>query len=121
MKKKIMVVDDEESIRFLYEEELKDEGYEVVSYPEAQPAIDDFDNQKPDLVLLDIAMPKMSGLDALRVLKDKSPDTPIIMSTAYSHYKQDFSTWIADAYIVKSPDLTELKAKIRELLKIDSQ
>jgi DNA-binding response OmpR family regulator len=120
MKKKIMVVDDEDSIRFLYEEELKDEGFDVVSYPDALSAIDDFDNQKPDLVLLDIAMPKMSGLDALRILKEKSPDTPIIMSTAYSHYKQDFSTWIADAYIVKSPDLTELKEKIKELLKLNT-
>lgn len=116
MSKKIMVVDDEESIRFLYEEELKDEGYYVVSYPDALSAIDDFDKQKPDLVLLDISMPKMSGLDALRILKDKSSNTPIIMSTAYSHYKQDFSAWIADAYIVKSPDMTELKEKIKELL-----
>lgn len=118
MAKKIMVVDDEESIRFLYEEELKDEGYVVVSYPEAQEAIDNFDSQKPDLIILDIAMPKLSGLDALRIFKDKSPTTPIIMSTAYSHYKQDFSTWIADAYIVKSPDITELKEKVKELLKL---
>jgi DNA-binding response OmpR family regulator len=115
-KKKIMIVDDEDAIRLLYAEEFEDEGYDVASYGSGQEALDNFDKEKPDLVVLDIAMPGMSGLDVLSKIKEISPDTPVIMSTAYSHYKEDFYTWAADAYIVKSPDLTQLKEKIKELL-----
>jgi DNA-binding response OmpR family regulator len=116
MAKKIMIVDDEEAIRLLYQEEFEDEGYEVVACEDGEEALEKFDKEKPDLVILDIAMPGMSGLDVLGKIKEKSPDTPVIMSTAYSHYKQDFYTWVADAYIVKSPDLSQLKEKAEELL-----
>lgn len=116
MAKKVMVVDDEEAIRLLYSEELEDEGYEVAAYPNGESALKAFKKEKPDLVVLDITMPGMSGLEVIGKMKEMSPNTPIIMSTAYSHYKQDFYTWIADAYIVKSPDLTALKDKIKEIL-----
>ena len=115
-KKKIMVVDDEEAIRILYEEEFNDEGYTVVSCSDGNEALERFDKENPDLVILDIAMPGVSGLEVLSKIKEKSPKTPVIMSTAYSHYKDDFYTYVADAYIVKSPDLTELKDKVKELL-----
>jgi len=115
-KKKIMVVDDEEAIRVLYEEEFEEEGYEVISCINGDEALEMFDKEKPDLVILDIAMPGISGLEILSKIKEKSPKTPVIMSTAYSHYKDDFYTYVADAYIVKSPDLTELKNKVRELI-----
>ncbi len=115
-KKKIMVVDDEEAIRMLYEEEFEDEGYEVISCSNGDEALELFEKEKPDLVILDIAMPGISGLEVLSKMKEESPSTPVIMSTAYSHYKDDFYTYVADAYIVKSPDLTELKDKVKELL-----
>ncbi len=115
-KKKIMIVDDEEAIRLLYKEEFEDEGYEVAAFSSGQEALEAFEKEKPDLVILDIAMPGMSGLDVLGKIKEMSPETPVIMSTAYSHYKQDFYTWVADAYIVKSPDLTQLKEKVKELI-----
>ncbi len=115
-KKKIMIVDDEDVIRLLYKEEFEDEGYKVDAYENGEKALEAFENDKPDLVVLDIAMPGMSGLDVLGRIKEISPKTPVIMSTAYSHYKQDFYTWVADAYIVKSPDLTQLKEKVEELL-----
>lgn len=115
-KKRIMIVDDEEAIRLLYKEEFEDEGYEVISCESGQQALDIFEKEKPDLVILDIAMPGISGLDVLGKIKEISPKIPVIMSTAYSHYKQDFYTWVADAYIVKSPDLSQLKEKVHELL-----
>ncbi len=116
MAKKIMVVDDEDAIRLLYQEEFEDEGYEVIPCANGEEALEKFDKEKPDIVILDIAMPGMSGLDVLSKIKEKSPKTPVIMSTAYSHYKDDFYTYVADAYIVKSPDLTELKEKVKELV-----
>ncbi|WP_022669618.1 response regulator [Hippea alviniae] len=116
MAKKIMVVDDEDAIRLLYQEEFEDEGYEVIACADGEEALEKFDKENPDIVVLDIAMPGMSGLDVLSKIKEKSPKTPVIMSTAYSHYKDDFYTYVADAYIVKSPDLTELKEKVKELI-----
>ncbi len=115
-KKKILIVDDEDAIRLLYTEEFEEDGYDVVAYGSGQEALDNFEKENPDIVILDIAMPGISGLDVLSKIKEVSPNTPVIMSTAYSHYKEDFYTWAADAYIVKSPDLTQLKEKIKELL-----
>ncbi len=115
-KKKVMIVDDEDAIRLLYQEELEEEGYDVIVCANGQDALDKFKKEKPALVILDIAMPGMNGLEVLNKLKEMSSDTPVIMSTAYSHYKEDFYTWAADAYIVKSPDLTQLKDKVKELL-----
>ncbi len=116
MGKKIMVVDDEDAIRLLYREEFEDMNYEVIDCENGECALEMFEKEKPDLVILDIAMPGMSGLDVLGKIKEMSPNTYVIMSTAYSHYKQDFYTWVADAYIVKSPDLEPLKDKVKELL-----
>ncbi len=115
-KKKIMIVDDEDAIRLLYKEEFEEDGYDIVAYENGQDALDAFKKENPDIVILDIAMPGMSGLDVLGKIKEMSPSTPVIMSTAYSHYKEDFYTWAADAYIVKSPDLAQLKDKVKELL-----
>ena len=116
MKKKILAVDDEENICLLYDEEFKDEGYNVITAKTGKEAIKLFEKEKPDIVILDINMPEMNGIEILRILKEKSSKTPVIMSTAYAHYKQDFTVWAADAYIIKSPDLTELKQKVKELL-----
>ncbi len=113
---KIMVVDDEDAIRLLYSEELSEEGHEVSSYPDGESALEAFKKEKPDLVVLDITMPGMSGLEVVGKMKEMAPDTPVIISTAYTHHKQSFYTWIADAYIVKSPDLSELKKTVKELL-----
>lgn len=114
--KKILVVDDEESIRVLYAEELRDAGYDVTMAGSGEEALAMVDKVDPDLVTLDIKMAGMDGVETLRRLKEKRRDLPIIMSTAYPTYKQDFSTWASDAYIVKSSDMTELKETVRKIL-----
>ncbi len=116
MKKKIMVVDDEENIRFLYKEELSDEGYDVILASSGKEALDLLKTSRPDLITLDIKMPGMDGIETLRKIKEIDKDIPVILCTAYGQYKQDFSSWASDAYVVKSADLTELKDIIRELL-----
>ncbi len=116
MKKKILVVEDEESLRILYEEELKAEGYEVLTAGNGREAIQQLEAGKPDLVLLDIVMPVMDGMEALGRIVSKERKIPTILNTSYSGYRQDFMSWAADAYVTKSDDLTELKKKIRELL-----
>jgi len=116
MKKKILVVEDEEGLRFLYEEELKAEGYEVLIARNGREAIEQLEKGKPDLIILDIVMPVMNGMEALGRIVGKDRKIPIILNSSYPGYRQDFMSWAADAYLTKSIDLGELKDKVRELL-----
>ncbi|MCX8033774.1 MAG: response regulator [Thermodesulfovibrio sp.] len=111
---KIMVVDDEKNILMLYQSELEDEGYEVVAANSGKEALELFDKEKPDLVTLDIMMPDIDGIQVLRQLKEKNPNIPVIMLTAYD-YRDDFSIWASDAYVVKSSDLGSLKDTIKQV------
>jgi two-component SAPR family response regulator len=70
----------------------------------------------PDLILLDIKLKNESGLDLLQRIVKERHNLPVILCTAYSCYKDDFSAWLADGYVVKSSDLTELKHEIRRVL-----
>ncbi len=114
--KRILVVDDEEPVKFLLSEELREEGYEVDSASSGEEAIEKVKQGKYDLVSLDIEMPGMSGLEAATKVREISPKTKVILATAYSHYKQELLSWAADAYIVKSSDLSEYKKVVKELL-----
>jgi CheY-like chemotaxis protein len=116
MKKKILVVEDEEGLRLLYEEELKAEGYEVLTAGNGREAIQQLEAGKPDLIILDIVMPVMDGMETLGRILGKERKIPIILNTSYSGYQQDFMSWAADAYVTKSVDLSDLKNKIKELL-----
>ncbi|MCD5412197.1 response regulator [Thermodesulfovibrionales bacterium] len=112
---KILVVDDEKNILKLYQAELEDEGYTVVTANSGEDGLSAFEKEDPDLVTLDILMPDMDGIQVLRQMKEKKPNIPVIMLTAYD-YRDDFSVWVADAYIVKSSDTTNLKATIKQVL-----
>ncbi|MCH7921418.1 MAG: response regulator [Nitrospinae bacterium] len=114
--KRILVVDDEENIRLLYEEELAEEGYEVSVAASAEEALAQIEAHRPDLITLDIRMPGVDGIEFLRLLRERDRDLPVIIVTAYGEYKQDFSVWASDAYVVKSADLDELKAVVRKVL-----
>ena len=116
--KKIMVVDDEENIRFLYKEELEDEGFVVELAKNGEEALEKLPEVKPDLITLDIKMPGMNGIEVLKRIREKDRELPIILCSAYGEYKQDLTTWASDAYVVKCADLTELKTTIRRLLKL---
>lgn len=114
--KRILVVDDNDNIRELYKKELEEEGYEVVPAAGGKEAMDFFERESFDLVMLDIKMPDVGGLEVLGKIRDKDKSLPVILLTAYSTYEQDFSSWAADEYIVKSADLTELKDVLRKYL-----
>jgi len=114
--KKILVVDDEENIRQLYREEFEEMGFEVTTVPDGAQALVKMDAAKFDLVTLDMRMPDMDGIETLRKMKEKDSALPIIICTAYEEYKQDFASWISDAYIVKSSDMTLLRETVKKLL-----
>lgn len=113
---KILVVDDDESIRLLYREELQQDGHEVVTAATAADALALIESAKPDVVTLDIKMPGQDGLTALRELKARHRDLPVIMCTAYGSFKRNYASIASDAYVVKSADTTELKNAIRRVL-----
>jgi CheY-like chemotaxis protein len=114
--KTILVVEDDANQRELYVDELEGEGYKVVAASTGREALSMAREQTPDLIVLDINMPGMDGLDTLSHLLEISRQTPVIINTAYPSYQDSFTSWSADAYVVKSSDLTELKGKIQELL-----
>jgi DNA-binding NtrC family response regulator len=114
--KKILVVDDDENQRRLYAQEFRDEGYEVVLAASGRAAIDSVAGDRPDIVVLDICMPDMDGLEALGAMIGADYHIPIVLNTAYASYRDNFMSWAADAYIIKSADLTRLKDTVRGLL-----
>ena len=117
---KILVVDDEEHIRLLYSEELKEEGYDVITAEGGYQLLERIENEKPELVVLDIKMVDYNGLDLLQDIRNKFYDLPVILSTAYDTFKEDMKSIAADFYVVKSFDLTELKRKIKMALEANT-
>jgi DNA-binding NtrC family response regulator len=113
---RILVVDDEAGIRLLYSQELADEGYEVASAASIAEALAMLQGQQYDVAILDIKLKNESGLDLLQKIVKERHDMVVILSTAFSCYKDDFSAWLADGYVVKSSDMQELKDEIRRLL-----
>jgi CheY-like chemotaxis protein len=117
-KAKLLIVDDEENIRFLFKEELEEEGYVVDVASNGLEALEKVKNAEFDLVVLDIKMPGMSGIQALNEIKNMNKNLPVILCSAYGEFKQDFSSWASDGYVVKSADTKELKQTIKDLLGI---
>ena len=115
-KKRILIVDDEEGIQLLYREEFEEEGFIVDSAYNGQEALQLFSEIQPDLVILDINMPGMNGIEVLRQMKEINAEVPVILCSAYQEYKQDFGSWASEEYIVKSANLDELKAAVHRYL-----
>jgi two-component system response regulator (stage 0 sporulation protein F) len=113
---KILLIDDEEGIHFVYRGELEDMGYEVHSALTGNDALRKLKNVSPDLVILDINMPGVNGIEVLRQIKETNPEMPVILCSAYQEYKQDLGAWASDDFILKSADLNDLKAAVRQHL-----
>lgn len=113
----VLIVDDDQNQRLLYREELAYEGYEVLEATGGQEAIAMVEKGGIDVVVLDIAMPGTDGIEALSRILAIDNKIPVVLNTAYSSYKDNFMTWAADAYVVKSSDLSTLKQQIADVLK----
>jgi CheY-like chemotaxis protein len=113
---KLLIVDDEKHIRLLYAEELEEEGYEVAVASDGLEILERIEKEKPDVIILDIKMVSSNGLDVLQEIRNKFYNLPVILCSAYGSYKVDIKSIAADAYVVKSSDLAELKKKIAQVL-----
>ena len=115
---KVLVVDDEKHIRMLYQVELEGEGYVVATSDGTEPILDVLQKEDPAVVVLDIKLgPDISGLNLLQTIRSSEMDRPVILSTAYDSFQHDLKSIAANAYVVKSVDLTDLKEKISQAMK----
>ena len=118
MARTILVVDDEPTLRETLVESLEDEGYTVVSAADGREAIAEFKRTAPDLVLLDLMLPELSGIEVCRAIRAES-DVPILMLTARdSELDKVVGLELgADDYVTKPFSLRELLARVRALIR----
>lgn len=116
--KRVLVIDDDIRIQQLLMEELKEDGYHVSIASNGNEALSllTTDSERPDLIILDLRMPKMDGFETLGFMLKRKINLPVIIFSAYCSYKNDPLAMAADAYVVKSSDLSELKIKIHDLV-----
>ncbi|GIX07451.1 MAG: two-component system response regulator [Candidatus Poribacteria bacterium] len=115
-KPRILVVEDEEAMALLIQDVLEEEGYQVELVYDGDEAIRFVQENPPDLVVLDINMPGRDGVETLNRIVELRGSIPVILHTAYSAYKDNFMTWSAAEYVVKSSDFENLKQAIRQHL-----
>jgi two-component system alkaline phosphatase synthesis response regulator PhoP len=119
MAKKILVVDDEKHIVRLVEVNLQRAGYEVVTAYDGVQALEVVKREKPDMIVLDVMMPRMNGFEVLKNLK-ASPETqeiPVIMLTAKAQDQDIFKGWQSgvDSYLTKPFNPMELLTFVKRI------
>jgi CheY-like chemotaxis protein len=113
---RILIVEDDEAQRFLYHEELVEEGYEVVVAKNGVEALKCLEESSFDLIVLDIRMPVMDGTEVLGKISSRYKKIPVIIHTAYPEYRSQFISLMVNGFVLKSADLSLLKSTIRGLL-----
>ena len=117
-KQKILVVDDEASIRRILETRLKMAGYNVVTAADGEEAVQQYNKTNPDLVILDVMMPKMDGYGVTREIR-RTSDVPIIILTALGDVSERITGLElgADDYVIKPFSPKELEARVKAVLR----
>jgi DNA-binding NtrC family response regulator len=110
-KKRILVVDDDESLQWVTQAQLQQSGYDVAAVPDAASALEQIRNASPDLVITDLKMPGMSGLDLLKEIRADYPEIIVIMVTAFGTVENAVEAMKAGAYdyITKPVNIDELR------------
>lgn len=114
----VLFVDDDAAQRQMYRRRLERAGYRVRLADSAEKAADEVRTSRPQVVVLDIAMPGRDGLSCLQELLDIEPAMPVIINTSYPTFTDNFLAWAADAYVQKTADaeplLSAIEAAIRD-------
>jgi CheY-like chemotaxis protein len=118
---KVLVADDSETILLLLRTRLEMEGYEVATAADGQEAVEALDGAgpegQPDLILLDAMMPRMSGLDVLRRLREEGSETPVLIVSAHREVEtlNEAESLGANACVAKPIDFEDLLGRIAKL------
>ncbi|MEW6617812.1 MAG: response regulator [bacterium] len=115
---RVLVVEDEHNICMAFMETLYREGYVVYSAETGKKALECIRNYRPDLVVLDIKMPDINGLELLKRIRNEDKNLTVIISTAYRGFKQDPEIALGNIYtfMIKPIDLNELIQNVKEAL-----
>lgn len=116
--KTILIVDDQPGIRMLLEEVFSKEGFETLSAANGREALEIFSVKRPELVLLDMKIPGMDGIEILKQLKQKCEGVKVVMMTAYGELDliEEAKTWGAVRHFTKPFDVFELRETVKRLL-----
>lgn len=117
-KRTVLVVDDEEALRSVLSNELINEGYDVRTASDGDDAITEIDRTPFDLVLLDIKMPRVSGFEVLKHIKEHAGNTKVVMLTGFADLKNAIESKKlgADDFVSKPYDLVDLLTTIERVL-----
>jgi DNA-binding response OmpR family regulator len=120
MAEKILVVDDEQEIRNLLDHFLKDQGYEVILASDGNQALKLAAEENPQVIILDIKMPGLDGLEVCKLLKDKEQTRliPIIVITGFEDNKIEALDRGADDFVNKPFDMAEIAIRVKSALRI---
>jgi two-component system, chemotaxis family, chemotaxis protein CheY len=115
----ILVVDDAAFMRMMIRDILSKEGYDIVEAFNGRDAVDKFDEVKPDLITLDITMPEMSGIEALKIIREKDPAARVLMVSAMGQQKMIMEALEAGAmdFLVKPFQPTKVLETVKKCLR----
>lgn len=119
---KLLIVDDQYGIRILLNEVFQKEGYQTFQAASGIQALEIVENHSPDLVLLDMKIPGMDGIEILKRLKVIDPDIQVIIMTAYGELDmiQEAKDLGAITHFAKPFDIDEIRAAVKKLLPVTS-
>lgn len=119
-KKKALLVDDEEDFLRVLKNRVSRAGFDVITAENGQEALDKIKNERPDLVLLDIMMPGIGGLDVLKKIREQDKNLPIFIITAFQNEKRFMIAreLNASGFIIKGSDLGAEIKKMKEIIAI---
>lgn len=116
MKDKILVVEKGKEWRSFYKHELEAAGYYVVTATDSKQALKKLQETPVDLIVFDFMKPAANEFDYLQKMMEVNRNAKVVINTDYLDYQSDFQSWVADAFLSKSSDLTQLKNTIDNFL-----
>lgn len=114
---RILFVDDEPNIRLFYTGVLADAGHDVLEAASSRETMLAIQRARPDLVILDIKLGAENGLDVLQQIVHFHPGLPVIILSAYASFQDDYTSWLAEGYVVKSGDPSEFLSAVESALR----
>ncbi len=114
---KLLLVEDEPAHFALYKRFLAEDGHEIMGAQCGEEAITMAKRFCPSVVVLDLVLPDMDGTEAISRLLCECEQPKIVINTGYESFRYNFRCWGADAFVVKSSDPSELRDKVRQVLK----
>jgi DNA-binding response OmpR family regulator len=113
---RVLLVDDEPSIRLFYSDVLADQGHDVLEAMSGHEAMRLIDHEPFDLIVLDIKLRSENGLNLLQQIVHDHPGLPVILLTAYLSFQDDYTSWLANSYVLKSGDPGEFLNEVNRVM-----